>query len=82
MEGQSTTKTPAVVHKCGRTGVCGEAVLEAIAKTRYVDDLLLLATNDDVKKHWAIIEGEIEFKSPGSPPRRFVGAHHNVDQYV
>ena len=33
MEGQSTTKTPAVVHKCARTGVCCEAVVQAIAKT-------------------------------------------------
>ena len=33
MEGQSTTKTPAAVHKCARTGVCCEAVVQAIAKT-------------------------------------------------
>ena len=34
MEGQSTTKTPAAVHKCARTGVCCEAVVQAIAKTK------------------------------------------------
>ena len=47
----------------------------------YVDDLLLCCLPKDVKKHWSILDGAIEFKDPPEPIGKFIGARYTLDGF-
>ena len=45
----------------------------------YVDDLLLCCLPKDVKKHWSILDGAIEFKEDPEPIGKIIGARYTLD---
>ena len=47
----------------------------------YVDDLMMLATDELEKRHWAEIGKHIEFKEEAAPLARYLGANYNIDEF-
>ena len=47
----------------------------------YVDDFMMVATNDLARKHWAEIGKHIMFKEEAAPLARYLGTNYNIDEF-
>ena len=47
----------------------------------YVDDFMMVATDELERRHWAEIGKHIEFKEEAAPLARYLGANYNIDEF-
>ena len=47
----------------------------------FVDDFMMVATDDLEKRHWAEIGKHIVFKEEAAPLARYLGANYNIDEF-
>ena len=47
----------------------------------YVDDFMMVATDDLERRHWAEIGKHIVFKEEAAPLARYLGANYNIDEF-
>ena len=47
----------------------------------FVDDLMIVATDDLTRRHWAEIGKHIVFKEEAAPLARYLGANYNFDEF-
>ena len=61
------------------TGVFVQADMSIICL--YVDDFMMVATDELEKRHWAEIGKHIEFKEDAALLARYLGANYNIDKF-
>ena len=48
----------------------------------YVDDFMMVATDELERRHWAEIGKHIVFKEEAAPLARYLGANYNIDEFT
>ena len=61
------------------TGVFVHADMSVICL--YVDDFMMVATDELERRHWAEIGKHIEFKKEAALLARYLGANYNIDEF-